>query len=153
MYEMQPRVLIQRQHFESDEALSQLIESKFFEFYDEFYQNRTKLDMDVFNHFHELRFQIDEHQDRLKERIDDIGMKTIDETNKYEVMYLKNVKEKLSSFDGMESLEDKFNDIEETFRDTKLLIESIKDMQQKQKELTQITFFSYFNFKFNLLVN
>jgi hypothetical protein len=39
MFEMQPRVWIQRQHFESDEALSQLIESKFFEFYDEFYQN------------------------------------------------------------------------------------------------------------------
>jgi hypothetical protein len=55
----------------------------------------------------------------------------IDETNEYEVMYLKNVKKKFSSFDGMESLEDKTNDMEETFRDRKLLIETIKDMQQK----------------------
>jgi hypothetical protein len=49
-------------------------------------------------------------------------------------MYLKNVKENFFSFDGMESLEDKSNDNEETFRDPNLLIEAIKGMQQKQEE-------------------
>ena len=33
----------------------------------------------------------------------------------------------------MESLEDKFSDIEETFRYPNLLIEAIKDMQHKQE--------------------
>jgi hypothetical protein len=56
--------VVKYNHFESDEALSQLIESKFFEFYDEFNQNRTKLNWDVFNHYHEIRFQIDEHRER-----------------------------------------------------------------------------------------
>ncbi len=30
---------------------------KFFEFYDKFLQNRTKLDLDVFDHYQELRFE------------------------------------------------------------------------------------------------
>ena len=73
---------IKEHHFESNEALTQLIESqsylsgeeirlkqkleesirKFFEFYDEFQQNKSKLDSDVFDHFQEMRFQIDEHR-------------------------------------------------------------------------------------------
>ena len=63
--------------FQSNEPLTQLLENhsylsgeeislkheleeslrKFFTFYDEFSQNRTKLNMDVYNHFHEMRFQ------------------------------------------------------------------------------------------------
>ena len=57
---------------------------KFFEFYDAFNQNRTNLDMDVYNHFHEIRFQIDQHREELKKRIDDIALKMIDETKKYQ---------------------------------------------------------------------
>jgi hypothetical protein len=72
--------------FKSNEDLKKLIESqshlgeeevslkkelevsiqKFFEFYDEFIQNRTKLDMDAFEHFQEIRFQIDENREELK---------------------------------------------------------------------------------------
>ena len=36
---------------------------KFFEFYDELIQNRTQLDSDVFEHFQEMRFKIDEHRE------------------------------------------------------------------------------------------
>jgi hypothetical protein len=88
--------------FKSNETLKQLIEShsylneteiklkrelevsikKFFEFYDEFSQNRTKLDLDVFEHFQEMRFKIDQHREELKKRIDDIALGMIDETNK-----------------------------------------------------------------------
>jgi hypothetical protein len=62
----------------------------------------------------------------------------IDETKKYEAIYLKNLKEKLlenfsSSFES-QSLGNELNQIEETFRDPYLLIETVKDMQQKQKE-------------------
>ena len=45
---------------------------KFFEFYDEFSQKRTKLDLDVFDHYQELRFQIDQHREELKEKSDEI---------------------------------------------------------------------------------
>ena len=51
---------------------------KFFQIYDKFSQKRTKLDLDVFDHYQELRFQIDEHRERLKERIDDIALAMID---------------------------------------------------------------------------
>jgi hypothetical protein len=107
---------------------------KFFKFYDEFNQNRTKLDMDVCEHFHEMRFKIDEHRERLKEKIDDIALAMIDETKKYEAMYLKNLKEYFSLFNTTKSLENEMTKLEDTFRDPNLLIETIREMQQKQEE-------------------
>jgi hypothetical protein len=109
---------------------------KFFEFCDKFSQKRTKLDLDVFDHYQELRFQIDQHREELKEKsdeIDEIALAMIDQTKKYEAMYLKNIKEGFSSFDDCKSLEHELNQIEETFRNPNLLIQSIKDMQQKQE--------------------
>ena len=53
---------------------------KFFKFYDEFVQNKSKLESDVFDHYQELRFQIDEHRERLKQKIDEIALKMIDDT-------------------------------------------------------------------------
>jgi hypothetical protein len=85
---------------------------KLFEFYDEFSQNRTKLDMDVFDHFQEIRFKIDQHREELKKRIDDIALGMIDETKKYQEKYLKELKESFSSFDETQSVEDKLNELE-----------------------------------------
>jgi hypothetical protein len=140
--------------FKSNQSLSQLIEShsflneteiklkhelevsikKFFEFYDEFTQNRTQLDSDVFNHFQEIRFKIDQHREELKKRIDDIALEMIDETNKYQEKYLRDLKESFSSFDETQSVEDKLNEIDETFRHPNLLVETILDMQRKQEQ-------------------
>jgi len=72
---------------------------KFFQFYDKFSQKRTKLDLDVFDHYQEMRFQIDEFRERLKERIDKIALAMIDQTKKSEEIYLRNVKEDFSLFD------------------------------------------------------
>jgi hypothetical protein len=68
-------------------------------FYDEFIQNRTKLASHVFDHFHEMRFQIDEHGEELKRSIDDIALAMIDKIKKHEGDYLKNLIENFSSFD------------------------------------------------------
>jgi hypothetical protein len=70
---------------------------KFFGFYDEFILNKSKVDTDVFNHFQELRFQIDEHRERLKAKIDDVALEMIEQTKKCEAEYLKEVKENLLS--------------------------------------------------------
>jgi hypothetical protein len=114
---------------------------KFFEFYEEFIQNRTKLDSDVFDYFQEIRFQIDQHREELKKRIDDIALVIIDETNKCQEKYLNSLKESFSSFDDCKSLEHELNQIEETFRHPNLLVETIKEMQQKQKKsLKEIQF-------------
>jgi hypothetical protein len=157
---------VRNNHFESNEDLKKLIESqsylneeeislkqglevsirKFFEFYDEFIQKRTKLDMDVYNHFHELRFQIDEHRERLKERIDDIALAMIAESNKCQEKYLQDLKEHFSSFDETKSLENEMTQLEDTFRDTNLLIQTIRDMQQKQVESLNKWIHTEFNF-------
>ncbi len=140
--------------FKSNEAISKLIDShsylnetemsfkreleeslrQFFEFYEEFNQNRTKLDIDVYNHFHEMRFKIDQHREELKKRIDDIALAMIEETNKCQEKYLRDLKESFSLFDETQSVEDKLMDIEDTFRNPNILIQSIKDMQQKQEQ-------------------
>jgi methyl-accepting chemotaxis protein len=152
---------IKNNHFESNEDLKKLVESrcylseeeislkkvleesmrKFFEFYDEFVQNKSILETVVYNHFQEMRFQIDEHSERLRETsadIDDIALKMIDDTKKYGGMFLKNLnesfKENFSSFEKNKSLEDELNEIEELFRDPNLQIEKIKDIQQKQEK-------------------
>jgi hypothetical protein len=145
---------VKNKEFKSNEAISKLIEShsylnetemsfkreleeslrQFFEFYEEFNQNRTKLDMEVFEHFQEIRFKIDQHREELKKRIDDISLAMIDETKKYQEKYLRDLKESFSLFDETQSLEDKLNQIEDTFRHPNLLIEAIKEMQQKQEQ-------------------
>ena len=70
---------------------------KFFQFYDKFIQNRTKLESNVFDHFQEIRFHIDEHREELKKRIDDIALAMIAETKICEEKYLKEVKKSFSS--------------------------------------------------------
>jgi transposase-like protein len=100
---------VKNNEFKSNEAISKLIDShshlnetemslkqdlevsirQFFEFYDEFTQNRTQLDSDVFDHFQEIRFKIDQHREELKKRIDDIALAMIDKTNKYQEKYLQ----------------------------------------------------------------
>ncbi len=105
----------------------------FFEFYEEFVQNRTQLESEAFDHFQEMHFKIDKHRERLKEKIDDIALNMIDATKKHEEMYLRNIKERFSSFDHFQSLQIKLNEIDETFRDPKLLIQSIREIQFTQE--------------------
>jgi hypothetical protein len=145
---------IKKNEFKSNKALNKLIEShsylsgeeirlkqelevsirQFFEFFDKFQQNKLKLESDVFDHFQEIRFQIDEQREELKKRIGDIALAMVDQTKKIEEMYLKNIKEHFSSYDDSESFEDKLNGIEEVFRNPNLLIQTIREMQQEQEE-------------------
>jgi hypothetical protein len=81
-----------------------------------------------------MRFQVYEHRERLKEKIDTISLDMIDRTTKYEAMYLKNLNEKLFETQSFDNLENELNGIEETFRHPSLLISTIKEMQQRQEE-------------------
>jgi hypothetical protein len=114
---------------------------KFFELYDEFAQNKNKNESDVFDHFQEMCFKVDEQREELKNKIDDLALELIDQIKKCEESLSKNLKENFSSFDETKSLENELNQIEETFRDPNLLIETIQAMQQKQEEsLKEIQF-------------
>jgi hypothetical protein len=140
--------------FKSNKSLTQLIENQshlideeinlkqqleisikvFFEYYDEFIQNKAQLDMGVFEHFQEMRFKVDEQREDLKKRIDDIALELIDKIKKSEEIYLNELKEKISSVNVSQSLETELKEIQETFRNPSLLIETIRDMQFKQEE-------------------
>jgi hypothetical protein len=68
----------------------------------------------------------------------------IDKLKKHEELYLKKLKEHFSSFDQTQSLEHELNEVEETFRQPNLLIQTIREMQQKQeKSLKDIQFRLY----------
>jgi hypothetical protein len=126
----------------SDEefALKKKIEDSIrmvFQMYEQFTLNKIKLDLDVHEHFQEIRFQLDETREELKVKIDDIYMEMIDKTKQFEATYLKSLEDKfeasLKSFETT-SLEQTLKEKEETFRNPNLLIESIREMQRKQEE-------------------
>jgi hypothetical protein len=110
---------------------------QFFQLYEQFTLDKTNLDLDVHNNFQEIRFQLDEHREKLKEKIDDIYMEMIDKTRKFEATYLKSLEGKLSaslkSFETT-SIKQSLKETEETFRNPNLLIESIREMQRQQEE-------------------
>ena len=84
--------------------------------------------MDCHEHFQEVRRQLDQHREELKEKIDEIYIDMIKKTIEFERSYLKNFNEKLTaSIKSLElkSVDDHLKDLEETFRNPNLLIESI----------------------------
>ncbi len=134
--------LLNNHDFLSDEEFelkNQIEDSirQFFQSYEQFTSNKTIRDLNVHNHFTEIRFQLDEHRELLKEKVDDIYMEMINKTKKFEVVYLKSLEDRLeASLKSFESktLEQTLKDTEELFRMPNLLIESIREMQRKQEE-------------------
>ena len=64
------------------------------QFYEQIQLNweRKHVDLGFFNRFQEIRFQIDEQREEFKEKVNDIALAMIDETKKYEAIYLNNLK-------------------------------------------------------------
>jgi hypothetical protein len=105
--------------------------------YEEFNLNKTRIDLDVHNHFQEIRFKLDEHREEFKVKIDDIYMEMIEKTKNFEAVYLKSLEDKLNaSLRSLETktLEQSLKETEETFRNPNLLIESIRGIQRQQEE-------------------
>jgi len=107
---------------------------KFFQMFEQFTLNKTTLDLDVHEHFQEIRRNIDLHREALKETIDDIYMEMIEKTKNFEATYLKSLADKLeASLKSFEtkSLEQSLKETEDTFRNPHLLMESIREMQRQ----------------------
>jgi hypothetical protein len=132
------KLIESQSHLNGEELiLKQEIEAsirRFFEIYDQFMQNKTQLELDVFEHFRELRSQIDQHREELKKKIDDIALQMIDKVTENQDSFSKKLKANYSSFDDSKPLENELNEIEDTFRNPNLLIQTIKEMQQRQEE-------------------
>jgi hypothetical protein len=110
---------------------------KLFQMYKEFALNKSNRDLDVHEHFQEIRFKLDEHREELKVKIDDFYMEMIDKTKKIEATYLKSFEDQLEaslrSFET-KSLEQSLTETEDIFRNPNVLIDSIQNMPQKQEE-------------------
>jgi len=109
----------------------------FFQMFEEFSLNKTRIDLDVHEHFTEIRFKLDEHREVLKVKIDDIYMDMIEKTKQFEATYLKSIEDQLEaslrSFETT-SLAHSLKEAEELFRNPNLLIQSIREMQRQQEE-------------------
>jgi len=69
----------------------------FCQMYEQFTLNKTRIDLGIHEHFQEIRFQLDEHREKLKQKIDDIYMEMIEKTKKLESAYLKNLEDQLNA--------------------------------------------------------
>jgi hypothetical protein len=129
--------LFDDQHYLSDEEISlkQNIEDSirnYFQLNEEYLFGKTSLDLNCHNHFQELRFQIDEHRENLKAKIDKVALEMIDKTKQLEAKYLTSLN--AISYETNKTLEIEIKETEEAFRNPTLLIESIREMQCKQED-------------------
>ena len=116
-----------------DIQLKQRLEESFrvfYEIYEDFHLAKNKLDLECHNHFQEIRFQIDLHREKLKEKIDDIALEMIDQTKKFENLYLKSLNEKLDA--SLKLFDTKL--FEKTVRDANTLIQTLREIQIKQEK-------------------
>ena len=130
---------------DAEKSLKQNIEESiqlFYKMYDEYALIKSGLDFDCHEHFQEMRFQIDEHREKFKEKIDDIYMEMIEQTKEFEATYLKSLKKNLetlsiNSFE-LNAYDDDLKEVEETFRDPNLRIESIQEVQRTKQDAIEI---------------
>ena len=103
--------------------------------HEELTSSKTKLDSDFQEHFQEIRSQLDQHREQLKDKFDVTYMEMIDKTKEYEASHLKNFNDKLSvkTFE-IKSIDSELKQLEEKFREPNLLIEPIKQLQIIQEE-------------------
>jgi uncharacterized coiled-coil protein SlyX len=93
--------------------------------------NKISLDSDCHNHFQEIRRQIDLHREKLIEKIDNIYMGMINRTKAVESSFMKCLNEKLIKLP--QSVEEDLEELETTFRNPNLLLETLNEMLQKQE--------------------
>jgi len=99
-------------------------------------QHTSIVETQVFDHFQEIRFRIDERREEMKKKIDDIALAMIDKVKEFEAIYMKSVNENLletqSSFEEATNSTDK--ELRDQLRNPNLLARTIHEMQSRQNE-------------------
>jgi hypothetical protein len=94
-------------------------------------ESKSNFELDCYNHFQEIRRQIDIQREELKDKIDKLSLAMIDELKTIEETYANKIKEfQVESYD----LEEEKKILNERFRDVNILISSINQLQFKQDE-------------------
>jgi hypothetical protein len=128
--------LIQKELFLSDaekfkkKSLEDSSEN-FFQLNEQLQEAKNIFDLDCYNQFQEIRRKIEVQREELKDQIDKISSKMIDQIKAIEETYSNRIKEfHVEAYD----LEKEKKILNETFRDVNLLISSINQLQVKQDE-------------------
>ena len=134
-------LLSQGVHLSDEEkALKQQIEQEIDEFYklcDELREKNALIEVEVYDHFVEVRRKIDIRREETKSRIDDIYMEMIDLAKQVEAQYMDHLKKQVNKAlvrSGHDSLEKENEQLDEKFRDPNLLVDSVKAMKKKHEE-------------------
>jgi len=119
---------------EEEKSLKRQLEENLnnsFKLHEDLMQSKNSLDLECFNHFQEIRFKINQHREELKQRIDEMALEMIDQVKTFESSYLKNLNLKLEK--SFKTYDEEMNDLVETFRDSNLQINKIKQMKHEQE--------------------
>ena len=119
----------------SDEEKSLKLQAMgdFYELCNELGETTSVLEVEVYNHFVELRRKIDIRCEEAKARIDDLYMEMIDLSKKAEAKYMEQLKMALVR-NADKLLENGRKVLAEKSRDPNLLIQTVRDMQARQEE-------------------
>jgi hypothetical protein len=106
---------------------------------EQFQQTKNSFELDFHNHFQEVRRKIDLQREELKDKIDKVALQMIEQTKIIEAKYKIEQKQKYDSVmfhkNKKSTKEQEFKDLEEKFRQPKLSLQSLKQLQVSQNVL------------------
>ena len=97
-------------------------------------EKKSSLEVDIYDHFVEVRRGLDIRREEAKAQIDIIYMQMINMAKETEARYIDYLKATLVQSVLSDSLDKERNALEEKFRDPHLKVESVKEMKAKQDE-------------------
>jgi len=108
---------------------------------DEFTLDKNVLASTCYDHFQEMRFEIDIHREKLKENIDEIALELIERLNAFESLYMarlnSNLKDSSPHYYENMSLELDYQKLDESFREPFLTWEKCKQLQKSQEKMLE----------------
>ena len=104
----------------------------FYKLYEDYMQRKNEIEVETFDHFQEIRRKIDIQREKLKSKIDEIAMDIINKTKFIQELFNKSLEKTLEDL-KVQSLDEEREELNNTFRDTNLTMNSIEQMQILQK--------------------
>jgi hypothetical protein len=136
--------LLVKKQFLSDEEkdLKKSLERSlqdFFKLSENYHHAKNALDLKTYEHFQEIRFQLDLRREKLIEKIDEVYLNMIEQTKKIEASFSNNSLKNLENIDILKTshsstLKEEIEELNESFRDTNLSTNKIKEKYKKHQE-------------------
>ena len=136
-HKMASNILVKKLHLSDEEkAIKQAIQETIQQLEQLQFDLKAKhsdLERISFDYFTELRRQIDIQREELKNKIDEIALKMIDQVNKKETDYISTMKQYLLAATPVD-IEQCMQSLANEFRNPNLIIEEVKRIQNEQQQ-------------------